>query len=462
MAKPAKHLNHSQQNFLSPLLKDQLNPKHPLYVLAGKLDWARLESELLPYYSDKGRPAKPIRLMAGLMLLKQLDNLGDETVMAKWLENPYYQFFCGMDVFQWHVPVDPSDFVYFRKRLGEEGMERILKLTVDVHGEEVIEDQIVADTTVQQKAIRFPTDARLYHRSLEYLWRIARKEGIRLKQSYKQVAKKLIWAQFKGDHPRRKKQAKTALKALKVRTGRVFRDLQRQLGPEALKRHAEVLDRIGAVLVQQKSDKNKIYSIHAPEVACIAKGKAFPKYEFGSKVSLIVGRERGVVLAAKAFEGNPYDGNTLEPSLEQFQRLHAKSPTDAIADRGYRGRKTIGTTQVHIPAPPPKNATRAEKQAKKVMFRRRTAIEPRIGHLKNHHGLNRNWLKGSLGDAINLLLAASAYNLRLWMIRFQEELTSPSLASVFAWLRRILQHITRLTAHSQAHQPQTQSQLSLA
>lgn len=452
MAKPPKHPNQSQQNLLYPLLKDQLNPKHPLYVLAGKLDWDALEADLLPYYSDSGRPAKPIRLMAGLLLLKQLDDLGDETVVEKWVENPYYQYFCGMDVFQWQVPVDPSDFVYFRKRIGEAGMERIFKLSIDVHGEQAVEDQIVVDTTVQHKAIRYPTDARLYMRSLEWLWRIAEEEGVRFKQSYKRVAKRLMRAQHHASHPRRKKQARKALKALKIRVGRVLRELQRNLEPEALDRHARMLARITEVLAQKRGDSDKIYALHAPEVACIAKGKAFPKYEFGAKVSIAVGREGGIVLAVKSFLGNPYDGNTLAPTIDVYQRLHDKLPSDAIVDRGYR-RKRVGRTTVHRPGPPDKNATRRQQEAKRQMFRRRTAIEPRIGHLKHHHGMNRNWLKGRIGDRINLLLAASAYNLRLWMIGYQRKLKKASLTSIFSWLRAFTQPLNRLLARAHTLMP---------
>lgn len=452
MSQPTDRPNQSQQNLFYPLLKDQLNPKHPLYELANKLDWEALEKELLPRYSHTGRPAKSIRLMAGLLLLKQLDNLGDETVIEKWLENPYYQYFCGMDVFQWHPPVDPSDFVYFRKRLGEEGLQRIFKLSIDVHGEAAVEDQVVADTTVQHKAIRFPTDSRLYMRSLEWLWRIAKQEEIKLKQSYKRVAKQLMWDQFKGNLPNRRKKARKSQKALRVRAGRVLREVQRKLSPEALERHGVMLERITEGLAQQRKDKNKIYSLHAPEVACIAKGKAFPQYEFGSKVSIMVGKERGIVLAVKAFMGNPYDGDTLQPTLDVFKKLHKKNPTDAIVDRGYR-KKKIGQTNVHVPSPSDQDATRRQKEAKRQMFRRRAAIEPRIGHLKHHHGLHRNWLKGRVGDRANLLLAAAAYNLRLWMIDYQRKLKQASLAPIFTWLRAFTKPLSRLLTLTQTLMP---------
>ena len=434
---PQKTPNQSQLNLLFPLLKDQLNPKHPLYQFAHQIDWKAIEADLGRFYVEQGRPAKPIRLMVGLLLLKQLDGLGDETVVEKWIENPYYQYFCGMDTFQWEQPVHPSDFPRFRSRIGQDGMEKLLKMSTNLHGEAAMEDQIVVDTTVQEKAITFPTDSKLQQRALEHLWQICELEGITLKQSYRRKVKNWTRAQHKGHLPRRQKAAKKARRELKTAVGRVLREVERKLSPEGLDRHGIMLERYHDLLAQTKTSKHKLYSLHAPEVACIAKGKAHPKYEFGSKVSIALCRESGIVVSVLAFRGNPYDGKTLEPTLHLYKKLHGKEPTDAIVDRGYKGRERIGKTKIHLPGPPQPGATPKEKAEKRAMFRRRAAIEPRIAHLKYHHGLKRNWLKGHKGDQLNLLLSATAYNLRLWMIRYKETLKKVFLARFQIWTQTI-------------------------
>jgi len=411
----------SQGNLFSTPLVRLLNPQHPLFLLANEIDWKKFEDEFGSLYSHTGRPSAPIRLMVSLLILKQLDNLGDETVLQKWIENPYFQYFSGMDVFQWKMPIDPTDLVYFRKRIGEPGVELILKASIEIHGEDAREDQIVADTTVQEKAITYPTDAKLYKRVIDHCRKIAKKEGTEMRQSYVRVVPRLMRQQFNAHHPKRRKKARSATQKLRTIAGRLLRELERNLGEVQMLIYQRQIDLYWRVLNQQRSDKDKVYSLHAPEVACIAKGKAHPKFEFGSKVSIAKTKTTGIIVAAVNFRGNPYDGHTLKPTLDQHENLTGFRARICAADRGYRGLKEIGTTQVIIPDKPKKRDTYYKRRKKKLLMRRRAAIEPVIGHLKARFRLKRNWLKGTKGDQINLTLAAAAFNFKKWMNKKMEE-----------------------------------------
>jgi len=411
--------NQNQGNLFSTPLKQMLNPEHPLYRLADEIDWSIFEQQFADLYSSTGRPAHPVRLMVGLLMLKQLEDLGDETVVAKWVENPYYQYFCGMDVFQWGGPIDPSDLVYFRKRVGAEGAELILKVSALLHGKDALEDEVTVDSTVQSKAITYPTDAKLHKRIMEYVWRIANQEGIQLRQSYRRTVKKLMRKQHNGQHPKRRKSAKKALNKLKTITGRLVRDLVRKLPEEQLEQHAPLLAIFEQIMHQQVKDSNKIYSVHAPEVACIAKGKAHPKYEFGAKASIVQTKKSGIIVAAQSFQGNPYDGHTLLDTFLQYFRMFGRLPKAAIGDRGYPSPKRVLGIQIITPDKSTKDKTAYQKRKARMRFRRRAAIEPCIGHLKARFGLDKNWLRGTQGDQTNLLLAAAAYNLKKWMNRLK-------------------------------------------
>ena len=336
-------------------------------------------------------------------------------MLEKWVEKPYYQYFSGMDVFQWQMPVDPTDLVYFRKRIGEAGVELILKASIEIHGEDAHESQLVADTTVQEKAITYPTDAKLYKRVIDHCRKISKQEGTQLRQSYVRIVPSLMRQQFNGHHPKRRKKARAATKKLKTIAGRLLRELERNLSKLQLLPYQSQFDLYWRVLNQQRSDKHKIYSLHAPEVACIAKGKAHPKFEFGSKVSIAKTKTTGIIVAAVNFAGNPYDGHTLEPTLDQHEKLTGLRAKICAVDRGYRGVKEIGTTQVIIPDKPRKKDSYYKRRKKKLLMRRRAAIEPVIGHLKERFRLKRNWLKGTTGDQINLTLAAAAFNFKKWI-----------------------------------------------
>ena len=272
--------------FRTPLV-NVINMKHELVLLAQKIDWEKVEKEFSVYYPGLGRPAVPIRKMVGSMLLKQMYNLGDETFVARWIENPYWQYFCGETYFQYDNPYDPSDFVHFRKRIGEEGAQKILKLSISLFdSREVHEKEILIDTTVQEKNITFPTDSKLHKKIIEGCLKIAEKEKIKLRQRYTRIVKQLMIDQRFREHPKRMKKANAAARKLKTIAGRLVRDIERNLDEvDRLSSYDEQLWLYLLVLGQKRDDKNKLYSFHAPEVKCISKGKEHKKYEFGNKSS---------------------------------------------------------------------------------------------------------------------------------------------------------------------------------
>jgi len=402
-----------QSSFLLPDLATQLDQRHELCRLARQIAWPQFEQAFGPLYSEEGRPALPIRRMVGLLILKQLHNLSDERVVEFWTLSGYAQFFCGETQLQWGAPCEASELVHFRHRIGPDGAERILQASIAVHGAKAKEKEVVVDTTTQEKAITFPTDTKLHAKIVRLGVKIAAKAEVPLRQSYVRTVPKLLQAQRGRRHPRTYKAALKAARRLKTIAGRIVRELERKL--PAGHRWTEKLALCRRVLAQQKHDHHKVYSLHEPHVYCLAKGKEHKAYEFGAKASLVVGKHHGVILGALSLEHNAYDGHTLAPALEQVERLTGHRPSVAIADRGYRGRRDYGTTLLVTPQRAAPDATPYEKRRARQRFRRRAAIEPRIGHLKSDFRLGRNYLRGIAGDAINLLLAAAAANFRLWM-----------------------------------------------
>lgn len=402
----AKSRDSRQANFLFPDLLDQLNPAHPLLKLAKRIPWQRFEDEFAGLYSQTGRPAKPIRLMVGLMLLKQLENLSDERVVEAWVANPYFQAFCGETRFQWKFPCNPSDFVYFRKRIGEEGARLIFEVSVALHGEAAKEAEVTVDTTVQEKNITFPTDTKLLTKIIKRCRKIATDEGIRLRRSFRRELPGLLLQRFKSNR---------IIKRIRTMAGVLIRELERKLPREALARHEKTLQLFRRVHKQKRTDKDKVYSLHEPEVLCIGKGKEHKKYEFGRKASLVVTKTTGIIVGALSFTENIYDGKTLPDVLEQVWQITETCPKVAICDRGYRGQTRVGDTEILTPSRPKKSDTPCQRRNAKMRFRRRAAIEPVIGHVKHDHRMVRNFLKGVLGDAINLFMAAAAFNFRKWM-----------------------------------------------
>jgi IS5 family transposase len=411
-----KQAKSTQNDLYNQKLENLINLKHPMCILSEKIPWEVLEKEFEQYYRlDFGRPAKPIRLMVSILLLKQMYNESDESVVVRWQENPYWQYFSGEEYFQWKLPCDDSELTRFRQRIGESGLEKIFELSIKLHGKEAMEVEVVPDTTVQEKNITFPTDTKLHLKIIKECCAIAEGNGVVLRQSYKRTVKRLRWNTRYLNTPRRAKEGRKAVKKLKIIAGRLLREITRKLSEEILQKYQSKIGIMRKVLGQKRDSKNKIYSLHEPDVSCIAKGKEHKKYEFGSKVSILVTKNSGIIVGAKNFQGNPYDGNTLESALEQAERLRGIKSEKAIVDEGYRGRLMIGETEV-IRAHQPKKKKYSKYKWRK-WFKRRASVEAIISHLKNDHRLSRNYLKGVPGDAMNLLLSAAAFNFRKLMIK---------------------------------------------
>lgn len=414
-----KSPDRTQKDLFQPLLSEFINLKHELVLLAEKINWKELEDEFSPHYSSTGTPSIPIRTMCGLLILKQLHNLGDETIMEAWVRDPYMQYFCGEAHFQHRGPCDPSDMVHFRKRIGEKGVEKIFQQSILIHGRAGRQDEISVDTTAQEKNITFPTDVKLQIRIIKKCNAIAAEEGIVQRRSYKRKVKELLLLSRFSNHPKRKKQARKAQRKIKTIANSLVRELERKLSAESQERHQHDLNLFKRVLLQERFDSNKIYSLHETEVACIAKGKAHKQYEFGSKVSVAITKTTGIIVGALSFKGNPHDSQTISTALDQHEKLTGIRAKVAIVDRGYPAR-TINGTQVIKPTNG-KGKTPYEKQKSRKMFRRRAAIEPTISHMKHQYRMIRNYLKGSLGDQINAMMAAAAYNFKKWMNKIRKD-----------------------------------------
>lgn len=411
--------------------EDTLNPRHPLYILANKVHWHIFEEAFAPLYcKDNGRPGKPIRLMVGLLMLKHIRNISDESVVEQWSENNYYQYFCGEQYFVAGAPCEASELVHFRKRIGESGIELIFKESIRINGTDSDDDNVNIDTTVQEKNITFPTDAKLHRKIIKKCKAIAEQEEIPVRQTYTRTLKKLAIDQRFRSHPKNKAKARKADRKVKTIAGRLVRELERKLPPGS--GHLLDLELFKQILAQTRTTKNKIYSIHEPEVCCISKGKEHKKYEFGNKASFVK-TDSGVIIGAMGFR-NEYDGHTLQPQLEQVERLTGRLPKRAKVDRGYKGKKQIGETEILIPSTPKKTDSYYQRRKASKAHRKRAAIEPVIGHVKADHRLGRNFYKGVAGDNINIMLAAAAFNFKRMMNKWK----SSSFWLYFRWLLQIL------------------------
>lgn len=412
------------QKFLFSTLEDLLDQHHPLFKLANKIDWQSLEDSFKVLYSKaKGRPSKSIRLMCGLLILKHLRNISDESVVEQWSENAYYQYFCGAVVFTPKYPCNSTELVHFRKRIGEDGIELILKESIRVCKEENEDDHkkknnntTFIDSTVQEKNITFPTDAKLHKKIIKKCLKIEKEESLPIRQTYTRTLKHLFRDQRFRNHPKNRKKALRADRKLKTIAGRLVRELERNVGSES--KYKELIELFKMVLAQTRKSKNKIYSLHEPETECISKGKEHKKYEFGNKVS-IIRTASGLIIGAKSFR-KEYDGHTIGPALEQVKKLTGEYPNFLAGDRGYRGLKQYKETKIVIPDVPLKRDSRYQKEKKHKLFCKRAGIEPTIGHLKSDYRVKRNFYKGLVGDAINIMLAAAAYNFKramnaLWL-----------------------------------------------
>lgn len=404
---------HFQRSFLYPNLIDQLDPKDPLLLLAEQIPWEQLENDFAPLYAKRGRPAKPIRLMVGLLILKQLENLSDERIVVEWKRNPYFQAFCGMQTFQLDLPCEPSDLCHFRKRIGEAGFEKIFKISVLLHGKDALENEIIVDTTVQEKNITYPTDTKLRVKVISRCWKIAEEENIKLRRSYSRELKKHLRT-IRFNRNKNTKLKNRSIRRIKTIANALLAEITRKLSPEQLQSMSEELAQWHKAVNQQRKDKDKIYSLHEPHVFCIAKGKEHKKYEYGNKVVIAHTANTGIIVGAQnAF--NEYDGNTLPSLLCQVGLNQGKRPEVAYCDRGFRGKKEIEGTRIEIPENAPKEKTEHYKRKAREKFRRRSAIEGINSHLKFDFRMLRNYLKGIIGDTINLLMAAAAFNFKKWM-----------------------------------------------
>jgi IS5 family transposase len=409
--RPKPEPEQPQRELFQVELEQMIDMHHPLVRLGMCIDWASFEEALgATYHPTHGAPGISTRLMVALHYLKYQHDLSDENVVLHWVENPYWQQFSGERYFQHRVPVDASSMTRWRQRLGEAGAEQMLRATIKA-GIEMGSirpaqlKRINVDTTVQTKAVRYPTDARLYHRCRQRLVKMARREGLVIRQSYQHVGKRLLMQSSRYAHARQMQRARACTRKLRTQLGRVVREIERQAGQPSEKL-ARLLETAHRIHVQQRHDKSKVYSVHEPEVECIAKGKAGKPYEFGNKVSVAVTSRGGWLVGAKSFTANPYDGHTLAAQMQQLHGMIGDRVREVHVDMGYRGHDYEGQATVHVD----KRRRGRTPQPLWRWMKRRAAVEPSIGHLKSEHRLERNRLKGVAGDAINAVLAAAAMN----------------------------------------------------
>lgn len=429
--RPKKRQTTGSNDLFRARLDQIINLKHELAQLADKIDWDWIDGEVAPLYSDKGRPGIETRFGIGLLLLKHIYGLSDEGVCERWVYDPYFQHFTGEEFFQHEFPHERSDLSHWRKRLGDK-LELLLAESLRVaHESGALRTKdlkrVTVDTTVQPKNISFPTDAKLLHAAIKGLNRLARKHGVRLRQSYIRIAQRAAMMAGRYAHAKQFNRHRQQLRLLRTRLGRLIRDIRRKIaGQQQVEAAFETaLSRASQIRSQQQRQRGwKLYSFHAPEVECIGKGKASAPYEFGVKVSVVTTNARApggqFVLHARALPGNPYDGHTLRTVIENTQKLTGCEIERAYVDKGYRGHDAPHRRRVFI-----SGQKRGVFGAIKRELRRRSAIEPVIGHMKAEGHLGRCYLKGRAGDAANAILTAAGYNFR----------------RILAWLRMLLRLI---------------------
>ena len=410
-----KNTDQPQEELFKSRLDQIINIRHPLVKVSQEINWHCFEERFGELYKEGiGRPGLSTRLLVGLHYLKYTYNHSDESVVAGFIENPYWQYFCGFEYFQHNFPLDPSSLVKWRKRISASDAEHLLKETIEsaLRAKKLKKSEIkrvCVDTTVQEKSISFPTDARLYYKALQLLVEAAKSRGIKLRQSYQRLSKKRFYKQSRYRHAGQMKRANKETKKLHTFLGRLLRDIERKEGfPDT--DLAALLSLCKRLHTQKRDDKNKLYSLHSPEVECISKGKVHKKYEFGNKVSFVSTAKSNWIVGALSFHGNPYDGHTLKAALNQTQDLCDSEITDAYCDRGYRGftKQNIEDTNIHLTGRKRNSLSTSTRR----WLKRRSAIEPIIGHLKKDNRLERNYLKGEFGDTLNALFAAAGFNLR--------------------------------------------------
>jgi len=437
-------------DFFRARLDGMVDPRHPLAVLARRMPWAQIESSLAPLFARKarsgklmadadlfgttayvtaggvsraGRPRLPIRLMVSLLYLKHAFNESDESVCERWSENVVWQLFSGMEYYQSKLPCDAMQIGRFRRVLGEAGVEQLLKTTIETAlAVKAVKpakfERVIVDSTVQEKAIAPPTDSRLLEVAREKIVRQAQRAGLRLKMTHEREGHTLRRRAGGYAHAKQFKRLRQVLRRQRTILGALLREVRRKQTTlsEAAQAQLEVwLQRAERIHAQRPSDKDKLYALHAPEVGCIGKGKARKPYEFGVKVSLAATHKSGLMVGARSFPDNPFDGHTLEQQLEQTTALLqdiGMAPKVAVVDLGYRGvDQEIAPVELIY-----RGKYKSLSQVQRRWLKRRQAIEPLIGHAKQDHGMQRCWLKGSEGDALHTVLCAAGFNIR-WLMR---------------------------------------------
>ena len=406
-------------------LHDIIDNNHPLVQLADSIDWQSIEEELSQAYpSTTGHPNKPIRLMVGLHYLRYMFDLSDESIVWAYIENPYYQYFCGETVFQYAFPIDRSSMSKFRERLKKKKLYKLLQETIKsgfktkVLKAKSIETTVI-DSTVQEKNIAYPTDAKLYYKGILRLRDLSKELGIKLRQSYVREGKKLLIKYGRYNHAKQFKRKKAALKKLKVRLGRVYREILRKSEEQSINLNLDariLLEQCQRLYEQKRNSKNKLYSFHEPQTVCISKGKAHKRYEFGNKSTFITTAKECFIIHADAHKGNPYDGHTLTEALnsanETVNSFFNKTIEYLFTDKGYKGHGYNGETTVLM------ETSKNKKKHKEL--KRRSSIEPVFSHAKQHHRMGRNFLKGEEGNLINTILSACGYNLKKIYNKFKK------------------------------------------
>jgi len=464
-------------DFFRARIDAMINLNDPLAVLATQLPWRQIEAAIASKFehqhrtgeileaqdlfgttqtllgagrSNAGRPKLPIRLMASLLYLKHSFDHSDEELVVRWSENILWQYFSGSDYYEHRVPCDATQIGRFRRDLGEDGLELLLKATIDtaVAIEAVTPkdlERVIVDTTVQEKAIAHPTDSRLLEIARHKVVTAAKRCGIQLKQTFAKEGKALRWKAGGYAHAKQFRRLKRVVKRQRTILGVVMREVQRKmqgtnLGVNPSKAADDLtlwLERAERVRTQHRFDQKKLYALHAPEVECIGKGKAKKPYEFGVKSAIVVSHQHGLMLGARTFPGNPYDGHILSAVLEQTTNLTqdvGATLKHIVVDLGFRGVDADNPDKEVIH----KGKYKSLNTQQKTWLRRRSAVEPAIGHLKSDHRMDRCWLKGALGDALHCISCAAGYNVR-WLLR---AIVAKGIKS-FCWLslRKILMAI---------------------
>ena len=400
-------------------LPNTLNLSHPLCRLSDSISWEDFHASFKTLYSeDMGRPAKSVRLMVGLHYLKYMKDLSDEQLVEQWIENPYWQYFCGEEYFQTEFPIHPTSMTKWRNRLKDSHLHELLETTIKsgLKTRTIKKSSIKkvnVDTTVQEKNITFPTDVKLYYRLIQHLVSKAKEHEVSMKQTYERSGKKLLRRHGGYIHAKQMKRAKKVKRKLRTFLGRLYRDILRKATPELLmdEEFTELRELVERGMDQKRTDKHKLYSVHEPSVECISKGKAHKLYEFGNKVGFASTSKEGFILSACSFHGNPYDGHTLQETLTQAERNIGTLGKlgEVYVDLAYRGHDYDGEATIHIVGRSRSRLTRSQRR----WYNRRSVIEADIGHMKAEHRLGRNYLKGTEGDALNVVFSACGKNLRM-------------------------------------------------